>query len=406
MMDPKYQQHQHHSLSKSINGAEENRQYLRAFIQTYRNLPVLWDTSLRDYTNRDKRAEAYQQLVPIYRYLKRDANLEDVKKKINTLRTNYRKELKVVESARREGNVYQPRCWTFYELDFLRNAEKFLAVNPQIKSENAFLFNEHSPNQFLEASLYGFRSIACTPPPNISEMFHKSFGQTPAVNTQQKVEHQAASTPPLGALPGGQQVTNNHGNPVTATQLYQQQQQQQQQQSQHHNSQNLNSAPHMTAKRLRANSHANGHGNNPSRSPSNETLAMACDYLSSSYPEEESLARTWTYKLKRLARDQRLLAEKFISDVLFEAESGTLHRGSMQLNALEPYVRFEDNTSDEATENEKSQSPSNQITNNSSRNLANCVDNATAATQPTQGSQKVEMELQKSETENKFSEYN
>uniref|UniRef100_A0A1A9UVS1 MADF domain-containing protein n=1 Tax=Glossina austeni TaxID=7395 RepID=A0A1A9UVS1_GLOAU len=297
MMDPKYQQHQHHSLTKSINGAEENRQYLRAFIQTYRNLPVLWDTSLRDYTNRDKRAEAYQQLVPIYRYLKRDANLEDVKKKINTLRTNYRKELKVVESARREGNVYQPRCWTFYELDFLRNAEKFLAVNPQIKSENSFLFNEHSPNQFLEASLYGFRSIACTPPPNITEMFHN-------------------------------------------------------------------------------------------------------------YPEEESLARTWTYKLKRLPRDQRLLAEKFISDVLFEAESGTLHRGSMQLNAFEPYVRFEDNTSDEATENEKSQSPSNQIANNTSRNLSNCADNATAPAQSTQTSQKVEMELQKNDTENKFNDYN
>ncbi|KAI9588627.1 putative uncharacterized protein DDB_G0282129 [Glossina fuscipes] len=413
MMDPKYQQHQHHSLTKSINGAEENRQYLRAFIQTYRNLPVLWDTSLRDYTNRDKRAEAYQQLVPIYRYLKRDANLEDVKKKINTLRTNYRKELKVVESARREGNVYQPRCWTFYELDFLRNAEKFLAVNPQIKSENSFLFNEHSPNQFLEASLYGFRSIACTPPPNISEMFHKSFGQAPALNTQQKVEHQAASTPPLGTLPGGQQVTNNHGNSVTASQLYQQQQQQQQQQqpqqqqSQQHNSQNVNSVPHTTVKRLRANSPANGHGNNPSRPPSNETLAMACDYLSSSYPEEESLARTWTFKLKRLPRDQRLLAEKFISDVLFEAESGTLHRGSMQLNAFEPYVRFEDNTSDEATENEKSQSPSNQIANNTSRNLSNCADNATTPAQSTQTSQKVEMELQqKNDTENKFNDYN
>ncbi|EDV40686.1 uncharacterized protein Dana_GF23799 [Drosophila ananassae] len=304
---------------KVMSGAEENRHYLRAFIQTYRDLPVLWDTSLRDYTNREKRAEAYLRLVPIYHYLKRDATVEDVKKKINTLRTNYRKELKVVESAMRAGSLHSPRCWTFQELDFLRNSEKFLAVNPAFKNEPSFAFNETSSctTAFLEggngagaSSLHYAARGAGGQTPNISEMFHKSFGPPPpqpppsAGNPGDYVVNKRARQTPPGTVPG------------------------------------------------------TGAGPAASNHNTDELLNIACEYLNGTYPEEESIARTWTHKLKRLPREQRLLAERFINEILFEAESNNLHRGSVQINnSFEPYVRYEEPPSGHE-EQDKSQSPS------------------------------------------------
>lgn len=325
-----------HSI-KIMSGAEENRHYLRAFIQTYRDMPVLWDTSLRDYTNREKRAEAYQRLVPIYHYLKRDATVEDVKKKINTLRTNYRKELKVVESAMRTGSLHTPRCWTFQELDFLRNTEKFLAVNPTFKNEPSFSFNENSSSTaaFMEqhansssASVlhYPYRGGAGQTP-NITEMFHKSFGHV------QKVD-------PLPPPP-----------PPPASGL-------------------MHQPPHSQgeytpAKRARQTPPCSSSSNNASTTTTtvsthntDELLNIACEYLAGTYPEEESIARTWTHKLKRLPREQRLLAERFINEILFEAESNNLHRGSVQINnSFEPYVRFEEPAACHE-EQDKSQSPS------------------------------------------------
>ncbi|EDV96868.1 GH14980 [Drosophila grimshawi] len=330
-----------HSI-KLMSGAEENRHYLRAFIHTYRDMPVLWDTSLRDYTNREKRAEAYQRLVPIYHYLKRDATVEDVKKKINTLRTNYRKELKVVETAMRTGTMHTPRCWTFQELDFLRNTEKFLAVNPTFKNEPSFTFNENSSSSaaFMEqhaSSSYPYRSVSGQTP-NITEMFHKSFGHV------QKVDPlPPPPPPPTGVMHQPQHSQADYTN---------------------------------GAKRARQTPPCNNSSNNGSSSSNNnvvtnapatstvsthntdELLNIACEYLAGTYPEEESISRTWTHKLKRLPREQRLLAERFINEILFEAESNNLHRGSVQINnSFEPYVRFEEPPACHE-EQDKSQSPS------------------------------------------------
>ncbi|XP_036338297.1 uncharacterized protein LOC118748100 [Rhagoletis pomonella] len=326
---------------KQMTGAEENRHFLRAFIHTYRDLPVLWDTSLRDYTNRDKRAEAYEQLVPIYRYLKRDANVEDVKKKINTLRTNYRKELKVVESARRNGTVHHPRCWTFHELDFLRNTEKFLAVNPSTRGDNFSAFSENSQSQasFIDspASTYNFRTMmgvgTVQSPPSIAEMFHKSFGNSQKLDPERTPPPTTTSQLTVANTAPNVQTTNS---------------------AEYNHARQESESPVGPAKRSRysPSSGAVAAGQTP-----DELLSIACDYLSSTFPEEESIARTWTHKLKRLQREQRLLAEKFINEILFEAESGTLHRGSVHINSFEPFVRFEEHNGNNQ-EPTKSQSPS------------------------------------------------
>jgi hypothetical protein len=50
-----------------------------------------------------------------------------VKKKISSLWANYRKDVKDVNDSKRSDigtdDVYQPKCWTFKELRFLKVSE-------------------------------------------------------------------------------------------------------------------------------------------------------------------------------------------------------------------------------------------------------------------------------------------
>jgi hypothetical protein len=75
----------------------DNRDKLLGFIEIYRELPVLWDTLLKEYSKREKNNMAYDELQVIYKDLKKDATREDAKRKISLLRTNYRKEVKKIE---------------------------------------------------------------------------------------------------------------------------------------------------------------------------------------------------------------------------------------------------------------------------------------------------------------------
>jgi hypothetical protein len=61
---------------------------------TYRELPALSNVKSKQYHDRDKKNSAYETLLVKYREMYPNATKDDVKKKINSLRTNYRKERK------------------------------------------------------------------------------------------------------------------------------------------------------------------------------------------------------------------------------------------------------------------------------------------------------------------------
>lgn len=102
------------------------RQFIVEFIEVYRGLPALWDVKSKDYSNRDKKGEQYDVLIKKYREKYPDAEKQEVVKKINSLRTNFRKELKRIRDAEKSGagaEDVEPSVWYFEEMRFLQTQE-------------------------------------------------------------------------------------------------------------------------------------------------------------------------------------------------------------------------------------------------------------------------------------------
>jgi nitrogen fixation-related uncharacterized protein len=79
-----------------------NKEILLWNVSTYIELPALWNVKSKQYHDRDKKNSAYETLLVKYKEMYPDAT-KDVKKKINSLRTNYRKELKKHHQSLKSG---------------------------------------------------------------------------------------------------------------------------------------------------------------------------------------------------------------------------------------------------------------------------------------------------------------
>ena len=69
-----------------------SREFLTKFIQLYQSFSSLWWIKSKEYCDRDEKAKAYEQLVGKYREIDAEANREMVVKKINSIRSVYRKD--------------------------------------------------------------------------------------------------------------------------------------------------------------------------------------------------------------------------------------------------------------------------------------------------------------------------
>lgn len=103
----------------------QNKQFWLEFIELYKSLPALWKVKSECYRNRELKNQGYQVMIEKLKELEPDACRELVKKKINALRTNYRRELKKLRNYRHnnDGDECVPSLWYFKEIDFLRETE-------------------------------------------------------------------------------------------------------------------------------------------------------------------------------------------------------------------------------------------------------------------------------------------
>ncbi|XP_063384431.1 uncharacterized protein LOC134670552 [Cydia fagiglandana] len=255
------------------------------FITEFETLSELWNSQHTDYTNKLKRQKGYNKLLTIFKRYKPNATVDDVRKKINSLRSNYRRELRRIAETHRNGDVYTPRSKSFKLLSFLYDTEM-----PD--------YTEQSP-QTVDVF------VKCEEP-ETTERLHLSMSpvndsfdyNSVSPTTQTKDDHLSTSQPAF--LPVQSPMYKQVQNPLLQTD----------------ETFNYNSI-------------------------TTQTKSEACQaFLSTARNQHQSLQHTtawslahiWSQKLDKMEPMQRLLAEKAINDVLFEAELGNLNRHSVKIN--------------------------------------------------------------------------
>ncbi|XP_035442289.2 uncharacterized protein LOC118270658 [Spodoptera frugiperda] len=95
------------------------QQLLIEVLAKYRELPVLWDITHKHYNHRDVRKKAYEYLLEYYNEYDKTATIYTLKKKIENMRSAYKREIKKVEKGVVDGQPYTPSLWYFNHLKFL-----------------------------------------------------------------------------------------------------------------------------------------------------------------------------------------------------------------------------------------------------------------------------------------------
>ncbi|KAJ8022116.1 hypothetical protein HOLleu_39523 [Holothuria leucospilota] len=142
--------------------------FLLEVIATYESLPALWKIKSDDYMNRDKKADAYNVLLQKYKEHFPEATLEELKKKLNSLRTNFRSELRKVERSAKSGagteDLYVSTLWCFDALLFLRDQET------TAPSRNTIVVDEGSQKDDDDVDL---PQVSCFETMKNPNLFHK-----------------------------------------------------------------------------------------------------------------------------------------------------------------------------------------------------------------------------------------
>ena len=99
-----------------VAAAEWKREDVLLLIQSYRGQPVLWNVKLSSYKNRNAREIALRK---VYADISKDCNniTFDQLKKIHTLRSQYKREVKLIRESKKSGaaadGVHTTKLWCF-----------------------------------------------------------------------------------------------------------------------------------------------------------------------------------------------------------------------------------------------------------------------------------------------------
>ncbi|XP_017462266.1 PREDICTED: uncharacterized protein LOC108355626 [Rhagoletis zephyria] len=103
---------------------EWSRENSKKLINLLVQQECLWDVSSPTYHDRVKRENAFKSILNKMKQNLDNIRISDIKNKILSLRSQYRKELRAINASRRSGvgneDIRHPKLWCFDELDFLR----------------------------------------------------------------------------------------------------------------------------------------------------------------------------------------------------------------------------------------------------------------------------------------------
>ncbi|XP_022220393.2 uncharacterized protein LOC111072690 [Drosophila obscura] len=101
-----------------------DRQFWTEFLLLYRSLPAVWKVRSPQYSSRAMKTAGYEQLVGKLREVEPHANRPLVVKKINSFRTNFRRDQRKREQCVEEGLPFESTLWYFDLLGFLEGQDE------------------------------------------------------------------------------------------------------------------------------------------------------------------------------------------------------------------------------------------------------------------------------------------
>lgn len=114
-------------FGKSEIMASWSKDFLLEFIEMFRAQEILWKVKCNDYHNKSKRNVCYDILLTKVQEIDPTANRDLIAKKINNLRSTFRKEHKKVVESKTSGtgadDLYVPKLWYYDYLLFLVDQE-------------------------------------------------------------------------------------------------------------------------------------------------------------------------------------------------------------------------------------------------------------------------------------------
>ncbi|XP_030565694.1 uncharacterized protein LOC115766053 [Drosophila novamexicana] len=99
-----------------------DRQFWTEFLELYRSLPAVWKVKSPEYSSRALKSAGYEQLVHKLREVEPHADRALVVKKINSFRTNFRRDLRKRDQCTEE-EPFVSTLWYFELLGFLEGQE-------------------------------------------------------------------------------------------------------------------------------------------------------------------------------------------------------------------------------------------------------------------------------------------
>ncbi|KAF5277297.1 hypothetical protein FQA39_LY18498 [Lamprigera yunnana] len=143
--------------------ANWTRAIVSNLIYIYKSHECLWKVDINDYKNKSLRLEAWSAIAnQLNAESKINVAPADIQKKINGLRTNFMKELKLLEGSKRSGggeqdgidSIYYPSWWAFYIMSFLKDYVKPITIgrsNLQLENQIAQTADVNNIMEFIDS---------------------------------------------------------------------------------------------------------------------------------------------------------------------------------------------------------------------------------------------------------------
>ncbi|CAL4083639.1 unnamed protein product [Meganyctiphanes norvegica] len=284
-----------------------HKQFWGDFIDMYRSFPSLWNVGSNEYNNRNLKNENYAMLIEKLQEIDPEACRQTVTRKINSLRSNYRRELrKMINSG-----DYRPMLWYFDKLTFLYDQE-----------------NEDTEQGGILSNMHGWTSIYQQGVNNGEYSAEVNENQDTYETQDTQETHDTEETNDTNEIEGEGEI-DPLWSPI------------------------LENVQKVAKKRKRKSTKREMYDYDPD-SKYFEPEKVYYGVGNRSYGEEirdwpssrgqlrqndepvNVLAKSWAHEFRNLSEEQQIFARKGINDILFEGRLETLHRHSVKINESEP----------------------------------------------------------------------